>query len=90
MSEADGSERDAQPDPGAGGMHAGPWLLVTGMHRSGTSAVAGVLGALGFQTPSADDRMDWPESNPEHCSRNRAPSCGRTRGSASSIPTGSG
>ena len=39
---------------------------MTGMHRSGTSAVAGVLGALGFQTPDPDDRMDWPESNPEH------------------------
>ncbi|HEX7443196.1 MAG TPA: hypothetical protein VF320_04885 [Acidimicrobiales bacterium] len=45
---------------------SGPWLLVAGMHRSGTSAVSGALGGLGFQTPSPDDRMDWPESNPEH------------------------
>jgi hypothetical protein len=44
----------------------GPWVMMTGMHRSGTSAVAGLLGALGFQTPDPDDRMDWPESNPEH------------------------
>jgi hypothetical protein len=51
---------------GAAGMPAGPWVLVAGMHRSGTSAVAGALGALGFQTPGVDDRMDWPESNPEH------------------------
>jgi hypothetical protein len=41
-------------------------VVMTGMHRSGTSAVAGVLGALGFHTPDPDDRMDWPESNPEH------------------------
>lgn len=45
---------------------AGSWLLVVGMHRSGTSAVAGALGALGFNTPRPDDRMHWPESNPEH------------------------
>ena len=44
----------------------GSWLLVLGMHRSGTSAVAGALGTLGFNTPRPDDRMDWPESNPEH------------------------
>ncbi len=68
MADPDRSDHDATPDTGDGdaGMPAGPWLLVTGMHRSGTSAVAGVLGALGFQTPTADDRMDWPESNPEH------------------------
>ncbi len=48
------------------GMPAGPWLLVIGMHRSGTSAVTGALGAMGFNLVSADDRMDWPESNPEH------------------------
>ncbi len=51
---------------GAAGMPTGPWVLVVGMHRSGTSAVAGALGALGFHTPGIDDRMDWPESNPEH------------------------
>ena len=47
-------------------MPAGPWLLVVGMHRSGTSAITGALGALGFETPGQADRMDWPESNPEH------------------------
>jgi len=45
---------------------AGPWVLVLGMHRSGTSAITGALAGLGLRTPPADDRMDWPESNPEH------------------------
>lgn len=48
------------------GMPPGPWLLVVGMHRSGTSALTGACAALGLQAPSVDDRMDWPESNPEH------------------------
>ncbi len=45
---------------------AGPWVLVVGSHRSGTSAVAGLLGGLGLHTSAPDDRVDWPESNPEH------------------------
>ena len=45
---------------------AGAWLLVIGMHRSGTSAMTGALVGLGFGPPRPDDRMDWPESNPEH------------------------
>lgn len=45
---------------------AGPWALVVGMHRSGTSAVVGVLGALGFHMVRSDDRVQWPESNTEH------------------------
>ncbi len=45
---------------------AGPWVLVVGMHRSGTSAVAGALGAVGLTLVHPDDRMEWPESNPEH------------------------
>jgi hypothetical protein len=45
---------------------AGPWALVLGMHRSGTSAITGALAGLGLRTPPAGDRMDWPESNPEH------------------------
>lgn len=45
---------------------AGPWLLVVGMHRSGTSAVTGAAGALGFQLVSPDDRLSSHESNPEH------------------------
>ena len=36
------------------------------MHRSGTSATTGALGALGFQPPAHQDRMNWHESNPEH------------------------
>ena len=44
----------------------GPWLLVVGMHRSGTSALTGALASLGFNPPHAGDRMDWPESNAEH------------------------
>jgi len=47
-------------------MPAGPWVVVVGMHRSGTSAMTGALGALGFQINRPEDRMDWPESNPEH------------------------
>lgn len=42
------------------------WLLVVGAHRSGTSAVTGALSTLGFTAPSPEDRIDWPESNPEH------------------------
>jgi hypothetical protein len=57
---------DQPPGAPSETMPEGPWVVMTGMHRSGTSAVAGVLGALGFQTPDPDDRMDWPESNPEH------------------------
>jgi hypothetical protein len=45
---------------------AGPWVLVVGMHRSGTSAVAGALGGLGLALPDPHDRIDDPESNPEH------------------------
>ena len=46
---------------------ADPWLLVVGMHRSGTSAITGALGALGFNTPHARDRTGFkPESNSEH------------------------
>jgi len=40
--------------------------MVVGMHRSGTSAVTGALGGLGFTTPDSDDRLGWHESNPEH------------------------
>ena len=45
----------------------GSWLLVVGMHRSGTSAVTGALGALGFNTPHSGDRKGFrPDSNSEH------------------------
>jgi hypothetical protein len=51
---------------GVAGMPRGPWLLVVGMHRSGTSAVTGALGALGFHTPHPDDRWGWHPTNPDH------------------------
>jgi hypothetical protein len=41
-------------------------VVLVGMHRSGTSATAGALGALGLQVPRSEDRMDSPSSNPEH------------------------
>lgn len=45
----------------------GSWLLVVGMHRSGTSALTGALGALGFNTPHPGDRTGFrAESNAEH------------------------
>jgi hypothetical protein len=47
-------------------MPAGPWLLVVGMHRSGTSAVTGALGQLGLQVPAPDDRFDPSADNPDH------------------------
>jgi len=47
-------------------MPEGPWVVVIGMHRSGTSAVAGALGALGLNVPRKQDRIDSPVSNPEH------------------------
>ena len=40
--------------------------MVVGMHRSGTSALAGALGALGLNQVRPGDRVDWSESNPEH------------------------
>jgi hypothetical protein len=45
---------------------AGPWVVVVGMHRSGTSAVTGAIGALGFNPVSAEDRLSSDQSNPEH------------------------
>ena len=49
-----------------GAMPEGPWVVVMGMHRSGTSAVTGALGALGLHVPRPQDRIDSPTSNPEH------------------------
>ncbi|MHB8430214.1 MAG: hypothetical protein ACYDDZ_06740 [Acidimicrobiales bacterium] len=43
-----------------------PLLLVVGMHRSGTSAVTGALGLLGYAMPVAEDRITGNSSNPEH------------------------
>jgi hypothetical protein len=36
------------------------------MHRSGTSALTGALGAAGFELYRNDDGVEWVESNPEH------------------------
>jgi len=44
----------------------GPWILVVGMHRSGTSALTGMLGGLGLGLPQPDDQWDPLPSNPEH------------------------
>ena len=49
-----------------GPMPRGPWVVVMGMHRSGTSAVTGALGAMGLHVPRPQDRIDSPTSNPEH------------------------
>jgi hypothetical protein len=48
------------------GFGAGPWVLVLGMHRSGTSAVAGALAALGLSLPAPDDLMTGRPDNPVH------------------------
>jgi hypothetical protein len=47
-------------------MPTGPWLLVVGMHRSGTSAITGALGQLGLQVPAHHDRFDASVDNPDH------------------------
>ncbi len=40
-------------------------VLVLGMHRSGTSALAGALGAMGFGIGPPDDLMPADDGNPE-------------------------
>jgi hypothetical protein len=47
-------------------MPPGPWLLVVGMHRSGTSAVTGALGSLGLAVPVEEDRWEPSPDNPDH------------------------
>ena len=47
-------------------MPTGPWVLVVGMHRSGTSAVTGALGNLGFAVPVEEDRWEPSSDNPDH------------------------
>lgn len=44
----------------------GPWVLVVGMHRSGTSAVTGALGRLGLQLPAGGDLVTGRFDNPAH------------------------
>jgi hypothetical protein len=48
------------------GFPGGPWILVVGMHRSGTSVLSGILGGLGLMLPGPDDLWDPEPSNPEH------------------------
>ncbi len=47
-------------------MPSGPWVLVVGMHRSGTSAVTGALGRLGLAVPVREDRWDATADNPDY------------------------
>lgn len=47
-------------------MKACEWLLVVGMHRSGTSAVTGVIHELGFGIPQGADLMQGGADNPNH------------------------
>jgi hypothetical protein len=48
------------------GLPLGPWVLVVGMHRSGTSALTGALGRLGLALPSTDDLVSGRYDNPVH------------------------
>ena len=48
------------------GFPEGPWVLVVGMHRSGTSAVTGALGRLGLQLPAGGDLVTGGYDNPVH------------------------
>jgi len=48
------------------GFPSGPWVLVLGMHRSGTSALTGALGHLGLSLPAADDLVTGRYDNPVH------------------------
>lgn len=47
-------------------MPVGPWVVVVGMHRSGTSAVTGALGQLGLAVPVEADRYEPSDDNPDH------------------------
>ncbi len=42
------------------------WVLIAGMHRSGTSALAGAVAALGLTLPPAWDLLTGRPDNPEH------------------------
>jgi hypothetical protein len=48
------------------GLPPGPWVLVVGMHRSGTSAITGALGRLGLAVPAPDDLVSGRPDNPVH------------------------
>ncbi len=57
--------RSAATRPGTAGV-PGPWVLVVGMHRSNTSALAGALGAMGLSLPPASDLVAGMPDNPNH------------------------
>jgi hypothetical protein len=42
------------------------WILVVGMHRSGTSAISGSLASMGLELPCPEDRMVGRSDNPTH------------------------
>lgn len=44
----------------------GPWVLVIGMHRAGTSAVTGALAGMGMALPPDGDLMEGEPGNPIH------------------------
>jgi hypothetical protein len=48
------------------GLPLGPWVLVVGMHRSGTSALTGALGRLGLALPATGDLVAGRYDNPVH------------------------
>jgi len=48
------------------GFPPGPWVLVLGMHRSGTSALTGALSHLGLVLPDAVDLVTGRYDNPVH------------------------
>jgi hypothetical protein len=48
------------------GFPPGPWVLVVGMHRSGTSAITGALGRLGLAVPAPEDLVTGRPDNPVH------------------------
>jgi hypothetical protein len=48
------------------GLPPGPWVLVVGMHRSGTSALTGALAHLGLAVPAGGDLVVGRYDNPVH------------------------
>ncbi len=66
MSDAHGLTGPAMPGP----FPKGPWVIVAGMHRSGTSAITGALGELGMSLPRPEDRIESSLSNPDHWESN--------------------
>ena len=44
----------------------GPWVIVLGMHRAGTSAITGALAALGMALPPEQDLVRGRPDNPVH------------------------